>query len=92
MTTPIEAIPAYLAVVMEGGLVQSIVSNADLPGLNVLVIDYDADGTSPEDQVTVPQPGGGSAAAWSSYYCLEAAAIDLEAVVHQLTAAREAQP
>ncbi len=92
MTKKIEAIPAYLAVVMEGGLVQSVVSNRVLPDLNVLVIDYDAEGTSLEDRVTVPQSGGGSATAWSSFYDIETATIDLAAVVRQLAEAQEAQP
>ena len=91
MTIQIEASPAYLAVVMNGGLVQSVVSNSDLPDLNVLVIDYDAEGTNPEDLVSVPQADGTSARAWFSFYTIEAATIDLAAVVHQLTEAQEAQ-
>ena len=92
MTKQIEAIPAYLAVVMEGGLVQSVVSNTALPDLNVLVIEYDTEGSNPESLVSVPQADGSSAMAWSSFYDIEAATIDLAAVVRQLMEAREFQP
>jgi hypothetical protein len=92
MTTQIEKRPIYLAVVMEGGLVQSIVSNTTIHDLDVLVIDYDTHGSTPEDLVSVPQAVGSSAKAWSSFYAIEAATIDLSAVVHQLTAAQEVQP
>lgn len=92
MTKQIEAIPAYLAVVMEGGLVQAVVSNTALPDLNVLVIDYDTEGSNPENQVSVPQADGSSATAWSCCYDIEAATIDLAVVVRQLTQAREVQP
>jgi len=91
MTTRSEAQPVHLAVVMEGGLVQSIVSETDLPELNVLVIDYDTQGTNPEDRVSVPQVDGSSAMAWSSFYAIEAATIDLAAVVHQLNEIPEVQ-
>jgi len=92
MTTQIEKRPTYLAVVMEGGLVQSIVSNAAIHDLDVLVIDYDIHGSMPEDLVAVPQADGSSAKAWSSFYAIEAATIDLSAVVHQLNENQEAQP
>ena len=91
MTKQIEAIPACLAVVMEGGLVQSVVSNTALPDLHLLVIDYDAEGTSPKDRVAVPQSDGSSATAWSSFYYIEEATIDLDAVVRQLMEAQEVQ-
>lgn len=92
MTTRIEERPIYLAVVLEGGLVQSVVSDTDLSNLDVLVIDYETKGSSPEDLMSVPQAGGRSATAWSSFYAIEEATIDLAAVVHQLTETREAQP
>ena len=92
MTTQIEKRPTFLAVVMEGGLVQSIVSNTTIHDLDVLVIDYDTHGSMPEDLVSVPQADGSSAKAWSCFYDIEQATIDLAAVVHQLTEAQEAQP
>jgi hypothetical protein len=92
MTTQLEARPIYLAVVMEGGLVQSIVSNATIYDLDVLVIDYDTHGSMPEDLVSVPQADGSSAKAWSSFYAIEEATIDLSDVVHQLNENQEAQP
>ncbi|HUL13007.1 MAG TPA: hypothetical protein VLU73_12675 [Methylococcaceae bacterium] len=92
MTTQIEKRPIYLAVVMEGGLVQSIVSNTAIQDLDVLVIDYDTYDSTSRDLVSVPQADGSSAKAWSSFYAIEAATIDLAAVVHQLTEAQEAQP
>jgi len=92
MTIQTEERPTYLAVVMEGGLVRSIVSNTTIHDLDVLVIDYDTHGLMPKDLVSVPQADGSSANAWSSFYAIEAANIDLAAVVHQLTEAQEAQP
>ena len=85
MTTRIEERPTYLAVVLEGGLVQSVVSDTALSNLNVLVIDYDTKGSNPEDLVSVSQADGGYARAWSSFYLIEEASIDLAAVVRQLT-------
>jgi hypothetical protein len=91
MTKQIEAIPVFLAVVMEGGPVQSVVSNTVLPDLNVLVIDYDTQGANPDDLVSVPQPGGGAVKAWSSLFAIVEASIDLATVVHQLTAIQREQ-
>jgi len=89
MTIQIEQRPAYLAVVVEGGLVQSVVSNITIRDLDVLVIDYDTKGSNPEDLVSVPQADGSSAKAWSCFFAIEAATIDLSAVVHQLAEAQE---
>jgi len=92
MTAQTDTRPKCLAIVMEGGLVQSVVSDVNLPDLDVLVIDYGTKGASPEHLVSVPQADGGSATAWSSFYAIERATIDLAAVVRQLTEITETQP
>lgn len=68
-----------IAVVLEGGLVQSIVSDEPaLIGRSVLMIDYDTDGTDEEDLVAVPQgEGRHSWAAYTHFAVIEAPRIDL---------------
>lgn len=92
MATQTDTRSKCLAIVMEGGLVQSVVSDSDFPDLDVLVIDYGTKGASPEHLVSVPQADGGFATAWSTFYAIERATIDLAAVVHQLTEITETQP
>lgn len=70
-----------LAVVVEGGIVQSIVS--DQPSLlpnDVLVIDYDIDGTSEADHWPVPQDYGDDAPAIVYSQSPELPKIGLDAV------------
>jgi hypothetical protein len=84
MTIQTASRPRHLAIVMEGGLVQSVVSDGMLPDLEIVVIDYDIEGSSPEHLVSVPQADGSSATAWAGFFPLEEATIDLAAVVRQL--------
>ncbi len=76
-----------IAVVMEGGLVQSIVSDSPekLPPMNVIVIDYDTDGSDEEYLVSVPQrEGEQDARAFAAIQTITPAGIDLAAVMRQL--------
>lgn len=66
-----------LAVVVEGGLVQSVVSDSPL-ALAVAVVDYDTEGGG--EIIAVPQAEGGVAEAVVSFCQVEPAGIDLDAV------------
>jgi hypothetical protein len=71
-----------LAVVMEGGVIQAIVS--DIPerfkDIAAIVIDYDTDGASKEDLVDVPQPDGTVAVAYVCGIEVHSASIGLDQV------------
>lgn len=84
MTTPTEKPAKHLAVMMEGGLVHAIVVDGRPPDLEIGVIDYDTEGSSPEHLVSVRQPSGHIAQAWAGVFRPEEATIDLEAVSRQL--------
>lgn len=68
----------FLAVVLEGGLVQGVVSDRPdyFKGQDVMVIDYD---TSDDDTIEVPQGDGTVVDAYVSGYGVTLAAIDLNA-------------
>lgn len=63
MTIRTDPRPKRLAIVMEGGLVQSVVSDGMFPDLEIVVIDYDIEGSNPEPLVSVPQADGSLATA-----------------------------
>lgn len=72
-----------IAVILEGGLVQSVVTdrpNLLPPDLEVLVIDYDTDGADPDDLSHVPQSDGSLSAAIIHHPTLERATIALDAI------------
>ena len=75
-----------LAVVMEGGVIQAIVS--DIPerfkDIAAMVIDYDTDGASKEDLVDVPQPDGTVAVAYVCGIEVHSASIGLDQVKKNL--------
>lgn len=75
-----------LAVVMEGGVIQAIVS--DIPerfkDIVAMVIDYDTDGASKEDLVDVPQPDGTVAVAYVCGIEVHSASIGLDQVKKNL--------
>lgn len=79
--TPSDPCP-ILAVVMEGGVIQAIVSgHPDLfNGIAAMVIDYDTDGVSKEDLVDVPQPDGTVAVAYVCGIEVHSASIGLDQV------------
>ena len=76
----------YLGIVLQGGIVQAIVS--DQPELmadwKVMVIDYDAESTPNEDLVKVPQSDGSVSKAWAYLDSVTQTAIDLKAVYETL--------
>jgi len=88
-----KAIPTpKLAVVMKGGLIQSIVS--DLPEqvlpLEVMVIDYDTDGADDDDISLVPQGDGTEdVRAYARLEQVTKAGIDLASVLEQITGGNE---
>lgn len=47
-----------LAVIVEGGVVQAIVSDGPLTGMDVTIIDYDAEGVDAEALTPIDQGGG----------------------------------
>jgi hypothetical protein len=76
--------PHLLAIVLEGGVVQSVVATTDLPNLDLLVIDYDTEGVDPDRVITVPQSDGSLSEANAGFLPLERPRIDLAAVAAQL--------
>lgn len=77
----------YLGIVLQGGIVQAIVS--DQPELmtdwKVMVIDYDTESTPDEDLVKVPQSGGSVSSAWAYLESVTHTAIDLNVVYEALS-------
>jgi len=76
--------PIQVAVVIEGGLVQSIISNLSnvLPD-QVFVIDYDDDGWEPDDISPVIQSDGSMSGAHVYSLNPECPSIDLAALIEQ---------
>ncbi len=75
-----------IAIVMEGGLVQCVVTNnPKLKGkFDIITIDYDTEGVDEEDIINVPQDDGSTSRAWACFEQLYDAGIDLKSVVRQL--------
>lgn len=77
----------HLGIVLQGGIVQAIVS--DQPELmadwKVMVIDYDTESAPDEDLVSVPQSNGSGSKAWSYLDSVTQTAIDLKAVYAALS-------
>jgi hypothetical protein len=68
-----------VAVVLEGGIVQSVV--ADRPeDIEVAVIDYDADGCDESEIVRLTQPDGSTSDAWVYDCVAERPRISLDEV------------
>ena len=82
----LDAPPPKVAVILEGGLVQCLTADwpADVPPMTFMVIDYDTEGSSPEETVEVPQGNGEMSDACAKVIELGQAAIDLDAVLEQL--------
>ena len=78
--------PPKVAVVLDGGLVQCLTSDRpnDVLLITFMVIDYDTDGSSPEETVKVPQRNGELSEAFARVETLGQAEIDLDAVLEQL--------
>ncbi len=72
--------PMVIGVVIEGGIVQTIVSNQAQQLPNCMVIDYDTDGMTENDITQVVQNDGSMAAAWVYALLPAAANIDLKSL------------
>ncbi|HEY6874194.1 MAG TPA: hypothetical protein VI298_15830 [Geobacteraceae bacterium] len=80
--------PPTVAVILEGGLVQCVVSdrpNAIQP-MNLMVLDYDTEGADEEELLQVPQKDGSVSTATGRYLGFEHADIGLATVMDQLDA------
>lgn len=68
-----------LCIVLEGGMVQSVVTNDlnALSDLQIMVIDYDTDGADDRDLIQVRQQDGKMAEAYGHHDTLEQSGIDL---------------
>lgn len=75
-----------LSVVIEGGIVQAVISNDPdrFPIDEVVVIDYDTEGADAADIYDVPQPDGSTVQAFASITVFEKSGIDLGNVVAQI--------
>jgi hypothetical protein len=73
-----------LAIVLQGGVVQSVVATVPLPDVDLLVIDYDTEGVDPDRLMSVPQADGALSDATAGFLNLEYPRIDLAAVVAQV--------
>ena len=69
-----------LAVVIEGGLVQSVVADQPDAAPSVAVVDYDTDGFEPEELRYIMQSDGTKSTALVVEHYVEAAGIDLDDV------------
>jgi len=78
--------PPTVAIILEGALVQCVVSDrpAAIQPMNLLVIDYDTDGVDEELLLRVPQKDGSISTATGRYEGFCKAEIDLAAVMEQL--------
>jgi len=73
-------IPQRIAIIVEGGIVQSIVSDCPDSAPSVAVIDYDAGGIETEKLHAVPQADGHHAMAVITEHRVESARIDLDGI------------
>lgn len=80
--------PPTVAIILEGALVQCVVSDRPtaIQPINLLVIDYDTDGVDEEWLLRVPQKDGCISTATGRYEGFNKAEIDLAAVMEQLDA------
>jgi len=80
--------PPTVAVILEGGLVQCIVSDRpnDIQPINLMVLDYDTEGADKEELLQVPQKDGSISTATGRYVGFDHAEIGLAAVMDQLDA------
>lgn len=80
--------PPTVAVILEGGLVQCIVSDRpnDIQSMNLMVLDYDTEGVDKEELLQVPQKDGSISTATGRYVGFDYAEIGLTVVMDQLDA------
>lgn len=73
-----------LAIVMEGGLVQSVVADRPEAAPSVAVVDYDTDGCEDDELRYITQSDGSQSEAWVVERHVEHSAIDLDEVFQDL--------
>jgi len=80
--------PPTVVVILEGGLVQCIVSDRpnDIQPMNLMVLDYDTEGADEEELLQVPQKDGSVSTATGRYLGFEHADIGLASVMDQIDA------
>lgn len=70
-----------IAVVLEGGTVQSVVTDSPVfVGLKVMVVDYDTDSIPDDETIAVPQDNGGTARASRMGVTVQLATVGLKEV------------
>jgi hypothetical protein len=77
-----------MAVIIEGGVVQAVVSDYPeiLPPMNVIVIDYDTRGMQETEMIRVPQEDGSISTADVTAHVINQSTINLKDVLRQLDA------
>ena len=80
--------PPTVAVILEGGLVQCVVSDRpnDIQPINLMVLDYDTEGEDEEELLQVSQKDGSVSTATGRYLGFEHADIGLASVMDQIDA------
>jgi hypothetical protein len=75
-----------LGVILEGGLVHAIVTNAPdrIPDMDIAVIDYDIEDYSGQDILDIPQHDGSNAQAAGHLETIALSGFDLQVVLDQL--------
>lgn len=73
-----------LAIVLEGGLVSNIVSDGDLVGLPVAIVDYDIEGATEDEVDEIDFTDGSTDQAVISMTAVEQALIAMPALYEQL--------
>ena len=78
--------PPTVAIILEGGLVQCVVSDRpdDIQPMNLMILDYDTEGADEEELLQVPQKDGSVSMATGRYEGFCQAEIDPSAVMDQL--------
>jgi len=78
--------PPTVAIILEGGLVQCVVSDRpdDIQPMNLMVLDYDTEGADEDELLQVPQKDGSVSTATGRYLGFDQAEIGLADVMEQL--------
>jgi hypothetical protein len=64
--SPADQQRSTIAIFMEGGIIQSILTDKEIQSTNYVVIDYDTEGGDESLMMKIPQDGGGNALAYVS--------------------------
>lgn len=75
-----------LAIVMDGGLVLSVVADRPDAAPKVAVVDYDTEGCEDDELRLITESDGSKAEAWVAECCVESSAIDLDEVFQSIEA------